>query len=150
MAKLPIDANDASRERLARLVEAVSHTTVDGPPDGDRAVAQALARLAFWDRWAQQLLIRWRSGRMPPPAVPDWYDDAINEALSDQWKALPVDVAGRLAVDAAKAVDREISRVETPVDAALNASGQTRLLHRYRFRNDALDIIEQSQRRDAA
>jgi hypothetical protein len=33
MAKLPIDANDASRERLARLVKAVSHTTVDGPAD---------------------------------------------------------------------------------------------------------------------
>jgi hypothetical protein len=37
-----------------------------------------------------------------------------------------------------------------PVDAALTASGQTRPLHRYRFRNDALDIIEQAQRQYAA
>jgi hypothetical protein len=79
---------------------------VDGPADGDRRVAQALARLAFRDRWALQLLLRWRSRGMPPPAVSDWYDDAINEALSDQWRALPVDMAGGLAVDAAKAVDR--------------------------------------------
>jgi hypothetical protein len=150
MAKLPVEENDASRQRLARLVEATSHITEGDLPEGDRAVAQALARLAFWDRWAEQLLIRWRSGGMPPPAVPDWYDDAINDALSDQWRALPVDVAGRLAVEAAKAVDREISRIETPVDAALTASGQTRLLQRYRFRNAALDIIEQSHRQDAA
>jgi hypothetical protein len=65
-----------------------------------------LARLAFRDRWALQLLLRWRSRGMPPPAVSDWYDDAINEALSDQWRALPVDMAGGLAVEAAKAVDR--------------------------------------------
>jgi hypothetical protein len=87
---------------------------------------------------------------MPPPAVSDWYDDAINEARPISGGALPVDVAGRLAVDAAKAVDREISRVETPVDAALTASGPTRLLHRYRFRNDALDILEQTHQQDAA
>jgi hypothetical protein len=150
MAKLPIDENDASRDRLARFVAAASSTGPGGSVDGDRMVAQALARLAFWDRWAQQLLIRWRSGGMPPPDVPDWYDDAINEALSDQWRALSVDIAGTLAVDAAKAVDREISRVETPVDAALTASGQARLLDRYRYRNDALDIIEQTYRQDAA
>jgi hypothetical protein len=150
MAKLPIDENNAARERLARFVTAASASRPGGSVDGDRTVSQALARLAFWDRWAQQLLIRWRSGGMPPPAVPDWYDDAINEALADQWRALPVDIAGRLALDAAKAVDREISRVETPVDAALTASGQTRLLDRYRYRNDALEILERPHRQDAA
>jgi hypothetical protein len=43
-----------------------------------------------------------------------------------------------------------VRTVGMPVDAALTASGQTRPLHRYRFRNDALDIIEQAQRQYAA
>jgi hypothetical protein len=149
MAKLPIDENDASRERLARSVEAMSHTTVDGPADGDRALAQALARLAFRDRWACSCCVagaRAECRRPPCPTditMPSTRPCPISGGrYRSMWQ-------GGLAVDAAKAVDREITRVETPVDAALTASGPRRLLHQYRFRNDTLDILEQTQRQDA-
>jgi hypothetical protein len=150
MAKLPIDENTASRERLAATVAALTEADLSTTLAGDITVAQLLAQIAFWDRWAEQLLIRWRSGEMPPPSVPDWYDDAIDRALADQWRALRPDVAGRLAVDAARSVDREIFRVESPVEAALTASGQSHLLHRHVDRDAALDRIDRAVHRSAA
>jgi hypothetical protein len=145
MEQLPLEENDASRTRLAATVNALTADDFDDAT-GDWTVGQILAQLAFWDRWAEQLLIRWRSGGLPAPAVPDWYDTAIDAALADQWKALPVATAATLALNAATRVDREIAHTETPVLAALAASGQTHLLNRHTYRNAALDKIDQALR----
>ncbi len=101
-----------------------------------------MAQLAFWDRWAEQLLHRWRSGQMPAPSVPHWYDDAVNSALADQWAALDVVTAGALATEAAAAVDREIEHLETPVLAAITASGELHLVNRYAYRQPVLEALE--------
>jgi hypothetical protein len=144
MDQLPTSENSASRDRLTALVENLSRAQLRKPVGGDRTVAQTLAQLAFWDRWAEQLLVRWRTGGLPPPSVPDWYDKAVNAALADQWRALPSKTVVDLVQQAAKSVDREISRVETPVLAALTASKQTHLLHRHQYRDAALDEIDRA------
>jgi hypothetical protein len=144
MDQLPLKENNTSRHRLDATVTTLADTNVDDTVTGEWTIAQTLAQLAFWDRWAAQLLIRWRSGGMPAPAVPDWYDTAIDAALAEQWKALPIATAAALALDAATAVDREIAHLESPVLAALTASGQIHLINRYTYRNAALDKIDQA------
>lgn len=140
MDPMPLDENRASLDRLTELAVLLA----DGAPVTDSA-ARDLAQLAFWDRWAHQLLIRWRTGGMPPPALPEWYDQAINAAMADTWAALPVAVAANIAVRAATAVDAEITHVEGPVQAALTAAGQLQLVHRYLDRVTVLDRFDQER-----
>ncbi len=144
MEQLPIEANARSRERLAGTVASLSQAQLETVVDGQLTVAVVLAQAAFWDRWARQLLHRWRSGQLPPPSVPDWYDEAINDALLPIWQAIPAAASGAVALAAADAVDHEVSRVETPVLAALTASGQSHLLHRHRYREAALDRVDRA------
>src|SRR4051794_26690236 len=134
----PIERNRDSRRRLVAAVGALA----EQPPADPSAVAAALAQLAFWDRWAEQLLRRWRSGQLPPPSVPQWYDDAINSALADQWAALDPGTAGRRALAAAGAVDHEVEQLESPVLAAITAADELDLVRRYAYREPVLTALD--------
>ena len=134
----PIEQNRLTRDRLGAVVTTFADRSAADHP----LVAPMLAQLAFWDRWAEQLLRRWRSGQLPPPSVPPWYDDAVNAALADQWSALSVRAAGSLAMAAAAAVDREVEHLETPVLAAITAASELDLVHRHRYREPVLERLE--------
>ncbi len=138
MESMPLEENRATLDRLVALAADLPDIDLPEP----EAAARALAQLAFWDSWALQVLIRWRSGVMPPPALPNWYDDAVNAALLDTWVALPVAAAVNVAIRAAKAVNTEIARVESPVLAALVHAKQLQLIERYRDRVTVLDRID--------
>lgn len=142
--RVPLDENAAARQRLLALIDSLDDEHLRKPVTPSWSVATVLAQLAFWDRWAQTLVKRWRSGHLPPPTVPDWYDDAINHTLLPTWQALPGTEAARLAVAAAEAVDLEIEKAETPVVAGILAMGQDNLLNRYLPRNDAVDRIDRA------
>ncbi|MFB9407321.1 MULTISPECIES: maleylpyruvate isomerase N-terminal domain-containing protein [Dactylosporangium] len=142
MERVPLDENAAARQRLTSLIDALSEDGLRKPVTPGWDVATVLAELAFWDRWAQTLVRRWRSGHIPPPTVPDWYDDAINVTLLPTWRALPGPVAAQLAIAAAEETDLEIRKAETPVVAGIFAAGQHNLLNRYIPRNTAIDRIE--------
>ncbi|WP_432827337.1 hypothetical protein [Dactylosporangium sp. CA-092794] len=144
MEHRPLDENAAARQRLTSLIETLGEEGLRKPVAPGWSTATVLAELAFWDRWAQTLIHRWREGRLPPPTVPEWYDDAINRTLLPAWQALPGPQAARLALAAAEETDLEIRKAETPVVAAILAAGQGNLLHRYVPRNAALDRIERS------
>src|SRR4051812_677623 len=85
--RVPLDENAAARHRLTALIDALGDEGLRKPVTPGWDVAAVLAELAFWDRWAQTLVHRWRSGHLPPPTVPDWYDDAINVTLLPTWRA---------------------------------------------------------------
>jgi hypothetical protein len=140
--RVPLDENAAARQRLTSLIDALGDEGLRKPVAPGWDVATVLAELAFWDRWALTLVRRWRSGHLPPPTVPDWYDDAINATLLPTWRALPGPVAARLAQSAAEEADLEIHKAETPVVAGILAAGQANLLHRHVPRNAAMDRIE--------
>lgn len=142
--RVPLDENAAARHRLTSVIDSLDEQRLGKPVTPGWSVATVLAQLAFWDRWAQTLVTRWRSGEVPPPTVPAWYDDAVNDALLPTWQALPGAAAARLARDAAEAADLVIGKAETPVVAGILAMGQANLLSRYEPRNDALDRIERA------
>ena len=142
--RVPLEENAAARQRLTETIESLGDEGLNRPIDNGWTVAAVLAEMAFWDRWAQTLVHRWRSGGMPPPMMPDWYDDAINRTLLPTWQALDGASAARLALSAADDADFEIRRTETPVLAAILAAGQVNLLNRYVPRNAGLDRIERA------
>jgi hypothetical protein len=146
---LPIDDNNVQRERLAALVDQLTDDELTRTVGDGRTVAAVFAYLAFWDRWAERLLLRWRSGLLPPPSLPDWYDGEINATLLPLLLSLPPRAAGALAVEAALSVDRAVTKVETPVLAAIAAAGETNLLHRHQDRGHHLDLVENALRRRA-
>ncbi|MER7279536.1 maleylpyruvate isomerase N-terminal domain-containing protein [Dactylosporangium sp. NPDC000244] len=142
MERVPLDENAAARQRLTALIDSLGDEGLRKPVTPGWSAATVLAQLAFWDRWALTLVRRWRSGHLPPPTVPQWYDDAINDTLLPAWQALPGPVAAQLALAAAEEADLEIRKAETPVVAGILAAGQANLLHRHVPRNAALDRIE--------
>ncbi|MFF5231407.1 hypothetical protein [Dactylosporangium sp. NPDC000521] len=146
MERVPMDENAAARQRLTALIDSLGDDGLTRPVTPSWTVATVLAQLAFWDRWAQTLVRRWRSGELPPPSVPPWYDDALNHTLLPTWQALPGREAARIARAAAEEADHEIEKAETPVVAGILASGQSNLLDRATPRNDALDRIERALR----
>jgi hypothetical protein len=139
---VPIEENAQQRQRLTALVDRSSDDDLRRGTDAGWTVSTHLAYMAFWDRWAETLIRRWRSGELPPPTVPAWYDDAMNATLLDQWRALPPRVAATLAVEAAEAVDLEIARAETPVLMAMTAAHEGHLIHRHQFRSRCLTLVE--------
>jgi hypothetical protein len=142
MENVPLAENEQQRQRLEALVDRLSDDDLTRDTEAGWTVAMHLAYLAFWDRWAEHLIRRWRGGEMPPPTVPAWYDDAMNATLVDQWRALPPRAAATLAVAAANAVDQEIARTETPVLMAMIAAHEGHLIHRHQFRATCLDRLE--------
>jgi hypothetical protein len=134
--------NERERNRLAALVDRLSDDDLMTSDADGWTVGVLLAHLAFWDRWAETLIHRWRSGEMPPPTVPGWYDDAMNATLLPIWRGLSPRVAGKLALDAAESVDREVARTETPVLAGIFAAHESHLIQRYEHRREHLDRIE--------
>src|SRR3954470_1229191 len=122
MENVPLEANEHQRQRLIALVDRLSDDDLGRSLSSGWTVSTHLAYMAFWDRWAEVLIRRWRTGELPPPTVPSWYDDAMNATLLDQWAALPPPAAATLAVEAAEAVDLEIMRAETPVLMAMTAA----------------------------
>jgi hypothetical protein len=142
MENVPLEENEQQRQRLIALVDRLSDDDLGRETGAGWTVSTHLAYLAFWDRWAEHLIRRWRTGELPPPTVPAWYDDAMNATLLDQWRALPPRAAATLAVEAAEAVDFEIARTETPVLMAMTAAHEGHLIHRHQFRSRRLDDLE--------
>jgi hypothetical protein len=139
---MPIDpnvvaGNASQRRRLETLVSRL--TSDDRELASGWTVAATLAHLAFWDRRAALLLRRWEQ-KGTPPDEPDV--DLLNEALLEEWRALPVRRAGDLAVSAARAVDAVVEALDTRVVSAVTARGEGWRLQRSNHRREHLGEIE--------
>lgn len=130
--------NSAQLKRLEYLAEVT-------PANADLwdgwTVAVALAHLAFWDQRAILLLRRWKE-RGEEPDNPD--DDVLNSALLHVWQTLSLEVATRLALEAARAVDNAVKSLDERTVLAIVAHGDDWLLKRGRHRREHLDQIERA------
>lgn len=132
--------NDASRERLRRVVRGLDARGLAAALPGGWTVSAVLAHLAWWDRLA---LSRWedllRSGTRPT-----WVDNAVNDELLPQWLSVPPHDAVHEVLEAAEAVDRLIATVPEAVVEEVKRSGWERGARRSLHRNEHLDEIERS------
>ena len=136
-------ANDASRTRLAALVEQLTSTDLRVDLGEGWTVSSALAHMGFWDRW--------QAARWAAMLAGTWSatDDSViaaehlaNEALHPYWQGIDAADVPALALDAATGLDAMIARAPDALIEALEGTPSAFLLHRYRHRGEHIDHIE--------
>ena len=134
--QVALEANDRERRRLVLLVASLDEAALAEGVHGRWTVAAKLAHLAYWDRWA--------SGEdYTTDALPDFYDDTLNDAQLAEHLALLPREAARLAVGAAEAIDARLHAL--PAEAAvslLTDRDASWLLRRHHHRAEHLVEID--------
>ncbi len=138
-------ANDRSRERLARLAAGLTRDLLRVDLGEGWTVASALAHVGFWDRWqagrwAQMLDGSWRADSASFIAA----EHIANEALDPYWAGIDADGVPGLAVEAAARLDELIAAAPDATVEALEGTPSAFLLHRHRHRDEHVDHIERS------
>jgi hypothetical protein len=144
MADEGAQRNAASRDRIQALGDRAAAGPIPSvDDDGGWGPSVIIAHLGFWDRIA---LARWqRAGDdgLPAPLAPT-VADLVNDASFEQWAALDIETATRLAVDAAAAVDRYLEALPPERAEAARTAGFARLVDRSLHRNEHLDAVERA------
>ncbi|MFA5787236.1 MAG: maleylpyruvate isomerase N-terminal domain-containing protein [Actinomycetota bacterium] len=138
--------NDTGRTRLAALVATLTDADMETTMEGGWTIAATLAHLAFWARLHKAEIDHWKCGQGQPAEEPDRSADDLNDALLPEWRALPSRTAARLAIEAAEAVDREVSEVDGTTVEEIVSKDKSWLLHRHWHRREHLDQIERALR----
>jgi uncharacterized damage-inducible protein DinB len=140
------ERNRASRERLRALVEGLSEADLALPlGDGAWTVGATLAHLAYYDTRVASTLET--SVRHNLPRF--WWNgeeaNAVNEARTPGWRAMPGQEAVRQVLAAAEVVDAVVASLPPEVAAAV-AQERPSALERAGHRAAHLDEIEQGLR----
>lgn len=134
-----IEANDASRQRLASFVGGLSDEELGRVTAEGWTVAALLAHVAFWDNRLLVLLRRWQAnGVDESPVDPDMINDAIKPLLL----ALEPRTAVELCLASAEAVDMALEGITAELVAAIEASPNHFRFNRAHHRDDHLGEIE--------
>jgi hypothetical protein len=100
-----IELNRASTKRIHSLVASLTDEQMHHPVGEHWTVGIALAHLAFWDRRVMYVLdITERDGRLFIPEI----DIFVNDLSLPLWAAIPPREAGRIAIETAEALDRQL------------------------------------------
>ena len=138
-------ANDESRERLARLVKTLIPGRLGTDLGEGWTVASALAHMGFWDRWQAERWTRMLGG--------EWeaQDESIsaaehlaNEALHPYWAGIAAEDVPALALEAATKLDALIASAPKALIDDVLAGPSAYLVNRFRHRGDHLDHIERT------
>ena len=133
------EKNNASRERLVRLVDGISEQDLKKETSAGWTVSAILAHLAFWDQRALVLLRRWKQdGVNPSPVDPD----AINDAVKMICLAIPPRKAVELCLSAAKSIDAEIEQLSAETIKEIEAKSTNFRLNRGTHRNEHIDELD--------
>ena len=136
-----VDQNQASTERLKKLVDGLSEADLRRAVGPDWTVAITLAHLAFWDQRVLLVLDRTEKERTLMPA--DLDSGIVNDIALPTWKVVPGQDAARLAVETAAALDQRLEAFPEALLEQVNAHNPrwvTRALHR----NEHLDEVDRA------
>jgi hypothetical protein len=100
-----IELNRASTNRIHRLVASLTDEQMQHPVGEHWTVGIALAHLAFWDRRVMYVLdMTEHDGILFIPEI----DIFVNDLSLPLWAAIPPRQAGRIAIETAEALDRQL------------------------------------------
>ena len=100
-----IERNRASTNHIRALVARLTDAEMQQPIGEHWTVAIALAHLAFWDRRVMYVLdMTERDGVLFIPEI----DIFVNDLSLPLWAAIPPREAGRIAIETAEALDRQL------------------------------------------
>jgi hypothetical protein len=134
-----IKENTKERDRLLRLTAGLKDADLARPVGTAWTVATKLLHLAFWDRYALELLRRWKTTM---PSISTLDVDAVNESVKALSATIPHSAIGKLVRDSAEMVDREVECATPELWSAVVAAGRERILKRFIHRRAHLDQIE--------
>ena len=134
-----VQDNNASRQRLAAFVPALSPKDLVRSNADGWTVSALLAHMAFHDRRHLVLLQRWKARGVDFSPLDS---DAINDAMQPICLALEPRAAGALCLAAAEAVDAEVETLTDELLGEIQASGSWFRPNRSLHRNAHLDEIE--------
>jgi uncharacterized damage-inducible protein DinB len=138
-------ANDESRERLARLAATLTPTQMTIDLGEGWTVASALAHAGFWDRWQAARWTRMLAGEWSAQDESVLESEHLaNEALHPYWAGVSASDVPALALEAAEQLDALIARASDAMVDALEGTPSGYILHRHRHRDDHLDHVERS------
>ena len=139
-----VNANDAERARLEKLVGRLSDADLQRPLAAGWTVAGVLAHLAFWDQRAFILLDRWQKDGVTPPPDDAAHVDWINDAAKPMFLALPPQRAAELVLAIAEATDRKVASLSDDLVRRNAEAGTPVSLLRANHRREHLDEIERA------
>jgi hypothetical protein len=100
-----VERNRASTDRIRTLVARLSDEEMQHPVGEHWTVGIALAHIAFWDRRVMYVLdMTKRDGKLFIPEI----DIFVNDLSLPLWAAIPPREAGRIAIETAEALDRQL------------------------------------------
>jgi hypothetical protein len=132
--------NREATERLSNLVKNISDKELQFVIYKEGwTIAAALAHLAFWDERRHLVLKAWKqNGVTPTPYI----DDIVNDVLIPLLLAIPPRKAAELAIETAKALDKELEELPEEILKAIEALKEPKTLDRAHHRNMHLDEID--------
>ena len=133
--------NASQRQRLAKLLSKLTDDDLNRPMPGGWTVATKLAHIAFWDQYALARLKKSASSLFQSANVPV---DEVNSAARALSEAIPARAAAQLALASAEAVDAYVETIGAELRAAIEGTGNVRLLNRSLHRREHLDQIERA------
>jgi hypothetical protein len=135
-----VEQNEASTERLRKLVDRLRDSDMGRRVGADWSVAVALAHLAFWDRRVQFVLDRTqKAGKLSPVEI----DTTVNDLLLPTWELVPGAEAARLALETAQALDQQLASFPPGLLEQVNQHNP-RWVNRSLHRNEHLDEVDQA------
>ncbi len=132
-----VERNRESRGRM-RALAALGDAELRTPVGEHWTAAIVLAHLAWWDRLALHVLdMTQQNGKLVVPNI----ETTVNDVSLPLWAAIPPREAGRIAIEAAEAVDR---RLETYPPELLQEiyTYRNRWVERYLHRSEHLAEAE--------
>ena len=140
MDKQYVDENNKERERMIKLVNEITDKELKLVIYKEGwTIAVALAHLAFWDKYAQALLKKWKNSGISA-SHHEW--DNINDALLPLALKIPPRAAAELAISAANAADSEAEQSTLEFVKAIESLNEPYRLKRSMHRKTHLDEIE--------
>lgn len=139
-----IEQNNASTERLKKLVNRLSAGDLSQAVGPDWTVAITLAHLAFWDQRVLLVLDRTeKEGKLVPA---DLDSNIVNDIALPTWKIVPGRDAARLAVETAALLDLRLEAFPEALLEQVHAHNP-RWVARSLHRNEHLDEIDAALKR---
>lgn len=139
MSFLFLQENTESRQRLEKIVRRLSKDDLARSTADGWTISSLLAHLAFWDRRALVLLLRWKQKGIDESPIDS---EAMNDALKPMFIALDGQTAVEFCLSSAKAVDAEIETLSSDFVTQIEASPTHFRFSRALHRNDHINQIE--------
>lgn len=139
MPESHLDQNAAASDRLRALVAVLGAADLGRSLGGGWTVAVALAHLAFWDGRQHAALEHFAA---TGEQLGEESDDAVNVGLGPLLPTVDRASAGRLAIEAAAAVDAAVARLDDAQAQVLAAGPNAYLMLRHYHRDEHIDQIE--------